>query len=60
MLASLGPGDEALLGVFKQEGRVVFAGEHTLGAGTIDGAIESGALAAERVERFLSRTASAG
>ncbi len=57
--SALGPGDEALLGVFEQEGRVVFAGEHTLGAGTIDGAIESGELAAERVERFLSGTASA-
>ena len=58
--SALGPGDEALLGVFQQEGRVVFAGEHTLGAGTIDGAIESGELAADRVERFLSQTASPG
>lgn len=30
---------------------------HTLGAGTIDGAIESGELAATRVRNFLSRTA---
>ncbi len=58
--SALGPGDEALLGVFQQEGRVVFAGEHTLGAGTIDGAIESGELAAKRVQRFLSGTASPG
>ena len=54
--SALGPGDEALLDVFEEEGPVVFAGEHTLGAGTIDGAIESGDRAAERLGRFLART----
>jgi monoamine oxidase len=54
--SALGPGDEVLLGVFEEEGPVVFAGEHTLGAGTIDGAIESGDRAAERLGRFLART----
>ncbi len=53
--SALGPGDEALLEVFKQEDRVVFAGEHTNASGTIDGAIESGEEAANRLKRFLSR-----
>ena len=53
--SALGPGDEALLDVFEQTGKVVFAGEHTLGAGTIDGAIESGDRAAGRLGRFLAR-----
>lgn len=52
---ALGPGDEDLLPVFEEPGRIVFAGEHTLGAGTIDGAIESGDLAAKRLVGFLSR-----
>lgn len=52
--SAVGPGDRALLGAFAQEGRIVFAGEHTLGAGSIDGAIESGELAAARVRGFLS------
>jgi monoamine oxidase len=52
--SAVGPGDRALLGAFAQEGRIVFAGEHTLGAGSIDGAIESGELAAARVTGFLS------
>jgi hypothetical protein len=51
--AVLGPGDDALLEVFRTEGPVVFAGEHTLGAGTIDGAIASGGLAAERLGACL-------
>jgi len=55
--SALGPGDEALLEVFKQEDRVVFAGEHTNGSGTIDGAIESGERAADRLRTFLSRSA---
>jgi monoamine oxidase len=54
--SALGPSDEILLGVFEKEGSVVFAGEHTLGAGTIDGAIESGEQAADRMGRFLART----
>ncbi|MGI9644315.1 MAG: flavin monoamine oxidase family protein [Ilumatobacteraceae bacterium] len=53
--SSLGPGDEARLGAFTRESSVVFAGEHTLGAGTIDGAIESGERAATRLMHFLSR-----
>ncbi len=32
----------------------MFAGEHTVGSGTIDGAIESGERAAHRLERVLS------
>ncbi|MCP3975702.1 MAG: FAD-dependent oxidoreductase [bacterium] len=51
--SALGPGDEALLGVFQDEGSVVFAGEHTLASGSIDGAIESGERAASRVEESL-------
>lgn len=53
--SALGPGDEAYLGVFEEEGRVVFAGEHTIGSGTIDGAIESGERAANRLSRFLAQ-----
>jgi monoamine oxidase len=58
--SALGPGDEALLAVFEQEENVVFAGEHTNGSGTIDGAIESGERAADRLERVLSRRATRG
>ncbi len=58
--SALGPGDEALLAVFEQEENVVFAGEHTNGSGTIDGAIESGEKAAHRLERVLSRRATRG
>ena len=54
--SALGPGDEALLDVFEEEGSVVFAGEHTLGAGSIDGAIESGEQAADRMGKFLARS----
>jgi len=55
--SALGPGDEELLGVFKEPGRLMFAGEHTLGAGSIDGAIESGGIAASRIGRYLGRIA---
>ncbi len=54
--SALGPGDEALLDVFEEEGSVVFAGEHTLGAGSIDGAIESGERAADHMGKFLARS----
>jgi monoamine oxidase len=54
--SALRPGDEAFLEVFEEEGSVVFAGEHTLGSGSIDGAVESGERAADRLERFLSRS----
>lgn len=50
---ALGPGDEDILTIFEEPGRIVFAGEHTLGAGTIDGAIESGDLAIERLLGYL-------
>jgi len=53
--SALGPGDESLLQVFEKEGSIVFAGEHTFGSGSIDGAIESGEKAASRLERLLSR-----
>jgi monoamine oxidase len=55
--SALGPGDEALLDVFGEEGSVVFAGEHTLGAGSVDGAIESGKTAAIRLGKYLIRIA---
>lgn len=51
---ALGPGDEERLDAFATEGPITFAGEHTLGAGSIDGAIQSGELAAERLCRFLA------
>jgi monoamine oxidase len=54
--SALGPGDEALLGAFETEARLVFAGEHTIGSGTIDGAITSGEAAAGRLIRFLARS----
>jgi len=52
--SALGPGQEAYLGVFEQIGRVVFAGEYILGAGSIDGAIESGERAAKRLHEYLA------
>ena len=52
--SALAPGDEVLLDVFSIAGRVVFAGEHTLGAGSIDGAIESGQAAAGRLSHYLT------
>ena len=51
---ALGPGDQDRLHAFTTEGRITFAGEHTLGAGSIDGAIQSGELAAERLRNFLA------
>jgi monoamine oxidase len=51
---ALGPGDEEHLHAFTTDGRITFAGEHTLGAGSIDGAIQSGELAAERLRNFLA------
>ena len=56
--SALGPGDEAFLDVFEEEGSVVFAGEHTLGSGSIDGAIESGKQAAIRLGKYLARDVS--
>jgi len=53
--SALAPGDEVFLEVFEQTGKLVFAGEHTLGAGSIDGAIESGDRAADRLGRFLAQ-----
>jgi len=52
---ALGPGDDHLLDAFATEGPIVFAEGHNLGAGSIDGAIESGELAATRLRRFLAR-----
>jgi monoamine oxidase len=47
---ALGPGQRRLLaGLQKPWGRVVFAGEHVNGTGTIDGAIRSGIDAAHRL-----------
>jgi len=44
--SALGPGQRSLLRLFEQPwGRVVFAGEHVNGSGTIDGAIRSGEAA---------------
>jgi len=51
---ALGPGDEELLAAFEAVDRFVFAGEHTGGWGSIDGAVLSGHEAAERLNRFLS------
>ena len=51
--SALGPGDESMLEGFLSTGPLVFAGEHTSGAGTIDGAIESGELAAGRAATRL-------
>jgi monoamine oxidase len=45
--SALGPGQRRLLGQLQRPwGRVVFAGEHVNGTGTIDGAIRSGDSAA--------------
>jgi monoamine oxidase len=54
--SALGPGDERLLAAFGQSGRLVFAGEHTTGSGTIEGAIESGESAAHRLHKALNAT----
>ncbi|MEX1125686.1 MAG: NAD(P)/FAD-dependent oxidoreductase [Acidimicrobiia bacterium] len=49
----IGPGQRALLEVFRQPwGRIVIAGEHSNGSGSIDGAIRSGLEAAELVRGF--------
>jgi monoamine oxidase len=46
----IGPGQRALLEVFRRPwGRLVIAGEHRNGSGSIDGAIRSGHEAAEQV-----------
>ena len=46
----IGPGQRALLDVFRRPwGRVVIAGEHCNGSGSIDGAIRSGDDAAAQV-----------
>jgi hypothetical protein len=46
----IGPGQRALLEVFRRPwGRLVIAGEHRNGSGSIDGAIGSGHEAAEQV-----------
>jgi monoamine oxidase len=52
--SALAPGDEVFLDVFSIAGRLVFAGEHTLGAGSIDGAIKSGQAAASRLSQYLT------
>jgi monoamine oxidase len=51
--SALGPGQESLLDAFEQPGAIVFAGEHTTGSGSIDGAIVSGEGAAARLIEFL-------
>jgi monoamine oxidase len=51
--SALAPGDEVLLDAFSTANRIVFAGEHTLGAGSIEGAIESGQAAAGRLINYL-------
>jgi monoamine oxidase len=46
----LGPGQRGLLDVFRRPwGRIVVAGEHSNGSGSIDGAIRSGQAAADMV-----------
>ncbi len=48
---AIGPGQRGLLAELQRPwGRVVFAGEHVNGTGTIDGAIRSGHHAAQLVE----------
>ena len=50
----IGPGQRETLEVLNQPvGRVVFAGEHVNGSGTIDGAIRSGGFAADLVSSSL-------
>lgn len=57
--SSLGPGDTRWLEPFGQVGRIVFAGEHTTGSGTIEGAITSGEVAAFRLDEYLTGAAAA-
>jgi monoamine oxidase len=48
--SAIGPGQRALLDVFRRPwGRIVIAGEHRNGSGSIDGAIRSGDDAADQV-----------
>lgn len=51
--SALGPGDVLLLDRLAVGWRIALAGEHVLGAGTIDGAIESGEAAASKLRKFL-------
>lgn len=55
--SSLGPGQDELLDGFNGTGGVVFAGEHTTGSGTIEGAIASGEMAATRLHQYLTGAA---
>jgi monoamine oxidase len=55
--SALGPAQEGMLEAFRRSGSVVFAGEHTLGAGSMSGAIESGEAAAIRLGSHLPRVA---
>jgi len=48
--SALGPGQGSHLTAFLGVGRIVFAGEHTLAAGSIDGAITSGTEAVARLD----------
>ena len=51
----IGPGQRAFLDVFQRPwGRVVIAGEHSNGSGSIDGAIRSGRDAAKQVQTLRS------
>lgn len=50
----LGPGHESVLAAFDAPDRIVFAGEHTTGSGSIDGAIASGWRASEAVSNYLA------
>jgi monoamine oxidase len=52
--SALGPDQERLFDAFDGRAEVVFAGEHTSGSGSIDGAILSGERAAARLAAFLS------
>ncbi len=51
--SALGPDQERLLDSLNRSAEVVFAGEHTSGSGSIDGAILSGERAAARLAAFL-------
>ncbi len=50
---ALGPDQEQLLDALDRKAEVVFAGEHTSGSGSIDGAILSGERAAAQLAAFL-------
>jgi monoamine oxidase len=51
--SALGPDQERLLEALDRKAEVVFAGEHTTGSGSIDGAILSGERAAAQLAAFL-------